>query len=624
MELVPGSSCSDPVSRDNSIQDVTNGTEDDDASTRHGTRPPLPSHNVDEGANTAGTGESGPRDDPVCETIAVRPPPAPSISVVRPPVRPPLVPRKSCLKTSPISSPHFYSPSPSTPSSPSFSCSTPTFTTFSDTSPRGSGSSTPKKCVSWCSQDHKGTGYLEEEFTADSWDRTATEPTRTPLSYKDILELKAIQRSLPCAQQLPDPFTGKPVNQYLSTVPIALLPLLPDSAPHTPLSTPNLSPNSSTVGTPHGSGNSSPTIPSPEFSQRSTPRSSPEQSTLSSARNSPHVSPLPSPNRSPNRSPERNASVHAHTPKISSPLVPSYPPTPGPPTFPPRNTPSNTLSPATPRARPKPTFTFLPLLETPVTSPPASAPVSPPSSTVDLNTQALDAALGSLYNKDKDKDSFSQNEEDSPPPTPALTVTSLNGDSCSEVDTELSDIGEDIPFGVSFKKDARGHGSWRNRDRSRTIKPKKKKNVIYINGEEVDLDGDDDGGEPSVENSRSPTPSPVDKSSSCSNVIYINGEPCTLDDPVDIPPKREPPGPSSLSSPSPSPRPRAPSPERQGRHSSPISPFHRAHPNLPRARTPSPDSDADRKPRSFAPISPFHRAHPNIKLGSASTSPCRE
>ncbi|KAF9258273.1 hypothetical protein L218DRAFT_841854, partial [Marasmius fiardii PR-910] len=79
-----------------------------------------------------------------------------------------------------------------------------------------SGSSTPKKTVSWCSHEQKGLGYLEEVFPADDWDRTATEPARTPLSYKDILELKAIQRTLPHAQQLPDPFTGKPGNQYLS------------------------------------------------------------------------------------------------------------------------------------------------------------------------------------------------------------------------------------------------------------------------------------------------------------------------------------------------------------------------------------------------------------------------
>ncbi|KAK2465488.1 hypothetical protein APHAL10511_002380 [Amanita phalloides] len=68
----------------------------------------------------------------------------------------------------------------------------------------------------------------EQIFFADEWDRTPTEPTRK-LSYQDLMELKEIQRSLPLANQPPDPILGRPGRHYLSAVPIALLPLLPQT-----------------------------------------------------------------------------------------------------------------------------------------------------------------------------------------------------------------------------------------------------------------------------------------------------------------------------------------------------------------------------------------------------------
>ncbi|KAL0564390.1 hypothetical protein V5O48_017659 [Marasmius crinis-equi] len=619
MELGRELTYSDSVSKDYTIEDPTHGRANDIGAGNHGTRPPVP---VADDSTRFQEPESD--KDAVCGCTGTRPRAAPSISGNEPPLYLSLPPpenrrkRKGCLKAaSPLSSPSLQGSSPE--SSPFLSYANYCHTLGKPGSTpegfrHGSGSSTPKKCVSWCSENDRGLGYLEEVYPADEWDRTPTEPARTPLSYKDILELKAIQRSLPCAQQLPDPFTGKPVKQFLSTVPIALLPLLPDSAPSTPLSTPNLSPNSSAVGTPHGSGENTPSPPSSGNSRHGSPRSSPEQSTCSSPLPSPRISPYSSPNRSPNRSPERNTPVHAHAPKVSSPLVPSYPPSPA--IYPPI---ANTHTPPTPRPRAKPTFTFLPLLDTPITSPTSSGAISP-ARAVDLTPQALDAALGNLCGKDP---SFTLNEEDSPPPTPALTVTSLNGDSCSEVDTELSDIGEDIPFGVMFRKDADGsyQGRWRNKERTKTNKPKK--NVIYINGEAIDLDEDDnDGAE--EEKAKSPAPSPVETPPPSSNVIYINGEPCCLDDPAETAPSKpkslSPPRISS-SPPSASVRPRTPSPEPERKHRSPVSPFHNAHPNLPRARTPSPDSD--RKPRSQAPISPFHRAHPNLKLRSLSPSSSR-
>ncbi|KAE9398498.1 hypothetical protein BT96DRAFT_788300, partial [Gymnopus androsaceus JB14] len=76
------------------------------------------------------------------------------------------------------------------------------------------GSLTPqsraRKHVCFCPEEDG----LEEVFYADIWDRTPAEPARQ-LSYQDILELKAIQKTLPRAQQLPDLITGKPAHHYL-------------------------------------------------------------------------------------------------------------------------------------------------------------------------------------------------------------------------------------------------------------------------------------------------------------------------------------------------------------------------------------------------------------------------
>ncbi|KNZ72536.1 hypothetical protein J132_02692 [Termitomyces sp. J132] len=73
----------------------------------------------------------------------------------------------------------------------------------------------------------------EEVYFADEWDRTPTEPAGK-LSYEELLELKEIQRSLPRAQQLPDPVSGKLPSYLLDQVPIGLLPLLPTAEPTPP------------------------------------------------------------------------------------------------------------------------------------------------------------------------------------------------------------------------------------------------------------------------------------------------------------------------------------------------------------------------------------------------------
>ncbi|KAJ3750790.1 hypothetical protein DFH05DRAFT_1376329, partial [Lentinula detonsa] len=108
--------------------------------------------------------------------------------------------------------------------------------------PTSNGSLTPRtrarKNVSFCAEEDG----LEEVFIADVWDRTPTEPAGH-LSYQDLLELKAIQRTLPRAQQLPDLFTGKPAQHFLQHVPISLLPLTDQSSPSmSPFSTPHPTP----------------------------------------------------------------------------------------------------------------------------------------------------------------------------------------------------------------------------------------------------------------------------------------------------------------------------------------------------------------------------------------------
>ncbi|KAF9005302.1 hypothetical protein BDZ89DRAFT_598843 [Hymenopellis radicata] len=113
--------------------------------------------------------------------------------------------RRGCLK----------SPGHSKPPSPD-PASTPPLLGSSD------GTSRPcmpiRKSVSFCSED------AYDIWDADEWDRTPSEPARN-LSYQDMLELKAIQRTLPRANQLPDMYTGRPGSHYLGKVPIGLLPL---------------------------------------------------------------------------------------------------------------------------------------------------------------------------------------------------------------------------------------------------------------------------------------------------------------------------------------------------------------------------------------------------------------
>ncbi|KAK7033934.1 hypothetical protein VNI00_012559 [Paramarasmius palmivorus] len=421
-------------------------------------------------------------------------------------LRPKLPKRKSCLKTP--------SPLPSPP-----------ITRDSDHGCHlvgtGSGCCSPKKKVAWHNCENDPERCFEEVFVADDWDRTPMEPAQ-PLSYKDILELKAIQRTLPRAQQLPDPYTGKKPSHFLSAVPIALLPLLPDNGcPSSGASTPNPTPECS----PGQSVDTSPT-----------PSSNP--SPVESKNTSPHRSPCASPPRSPLLRPSNLSQPHCHLPKISSPLSPTPPsavstPSPTPSTV--LSSPQSPLSPnATPTTatqpwlahltppstrtpnKPKPRFSFVPLLETPPSSASPSSPYEGPDFSETPQPQSLTNAINAAFASRSDFTTVGNDDEEefTDPPTPALTNASLT--SGCESDLLTSDMSEHETeeesgngLGLSFSDEDRKPGPSGLGSPFRPImfkaahkrpppppKPKKQKNVMYINGEEIELDGSDSEEEP--------------------------------------------------------------------------------------------------------------------------------
>lgn len=176
-----------------------------------------------------------------------------------------------------------------------------------------------------------------------------------------MLELKAIQRSLPTAPQLPDPLARRQQAQYLKGVPIGLLPLYDDSQAVNSVA-------SSAAAVPLSPPPELPPVPSrsPSFTSQTLSTSIPSQSISVNGTTVPSISPL-----------------------LSAPTTPTSP-------YP---------------VRRKPNFAFLPLLDTPATAqpqpqpqltfePPAPPP-APPSSEVDtddsdheshLSTPALSSA----------------------------------------------------------------------------------------------------------------------------------------------------------------------------------------------------------------------------------------
>ncbi|KAG5653311.1 hypothetical protein H0H81_001182 [Sphagnurus paluster] len=324
-----------------------------------------------------------------------------------------------------------------------------------------------------------GAEVSEEVHFADVWDRTPTEPARK-LSYQDLLELKEIQRSLPRANQLADPLSGRPASHYLGNVPIRLVPLLPESSP---------------------------------------------SSQESSSASSPAVSPPATP-------------TGLSTPAWSFPACrPKYNPPPSASWVPPHLA---HLAPKQPIPQaPKPKFAFLPLLDTPPPSEASSPYTSLPSS------------RSPSPNRDSDLPSDSDTSHD--PPTPSLTNASLDSSPplsrSSSVSPEPSflqlpphgaeeydDMGysfrEHSRFTLdSMRKIARARSSspprqstttaWQafpDKKRNSSVSPQRtapaapprapapKRNVMIINGIEIDLDDDEDDASPTPAPSSPPRP----------------------------------------------------------------------------------------------------------------------
>lgn len=159
---------------------------------------------------------------------------------------------------------------------------------------------------------------------------------------RDILELKAIQRSLPTAPQLPDPLARRPHTQILQGVRIGLLPMYDthEGQNGTAVPVPPVYPSNYSNGYNYTSSSN---LPTPEL--------------------------LPVPSRSPSIPPCTPSALAAAPSAAASP--------------PPKNLYT---------VRPKPTFTFLPLLDAPPPPPPAADPETDTDSEHDLSTPALSNA----------------------------------------------------------------------------------------------------------------------------------------------------------------------------------------------------------------------------------------
>ncbi|KAF5383802.1 hypothetical protein D9615_003815 [Tricholomella constricta] len=334
----------------------------------------------------------------------------------------------------------------------------------------GAESSPVRKTVAF------GEEGTEEVYFADVWDRTPTEPARK-LTYQDLLELKEIQRSLPRANQLADPVSGRPASHFLQDVPIGLLPLLSE--------------------TDSSSSRSSSTTTSPAISPPTTPSGTSNPTWIFSP-------PLASPPKP--------------QPVASAPWVPPH------------------LAHLAPKRqappRPKPTFSFLPLLDTPPSSGASSPYTSLPSSrspSPDRDIQSdtdpsLDPPTPSLTNASLDSSPLSRASSASPEPS-FLQLPPLRGKGVDNYDdmgyshytypdpsTILSPRMEALKFGrmrSSSPPPPPPSTAWhafpdRSKKRHTSVSPqrsdtssdynppRRRRNVMIVNGIEIDLDDDDD------------------------------------------------------------------------------------------------------------------------------------
>ncbi|KDQ27045.1 hypothetical protein PLEOSDRAFT_168703 [Pleurotus ostreatus PC15] len=271
--------------------------------------------------------------------------------------------------------------------------------------------------------------------------------------YRDMLELKEIQRSLPLADQPADPFTHKPGSQYLSHVPIKLLPLLPES---------------SSCTTP--SSGASSTTPSPVAEAPSTQLPTEQHFVVRPGRLFPHGissrSASPSPANSRSSSPNRSTKppfakpppcILPLTDHTTAPKTASSPSSPLGRVLPPQMSHLSHLMPKKKVApTPKRSFAFLPLLETPpstASNTPVATPIhselnsavtsranstlsSPMPSLPNSPTIALKALEESTPKHDGATHSHFSDSDDGllsdgvsrayDPPTPSLTIASLD------------------------------------------------------------------------------------------------------------------------------------------------------------------------------------------------------
>ncbi len=275
------------------------------------------------------------------------------------------------------------------------------------------------------------------------------------------MELKEIQRSLPLANQPPDPILGRPGRQYLSTVPIGLLPLLPpaDAAGATqapPRTTPHVSPTNYNLG-----------LTSLLFQRRITSTS-----------------------RSP---PSNHHQLPPSNEKISNPMA----------------------------QRPRPNFAFLPLLDTPTSSDTTPLPsnTSSRSASPELPSdtdQSLDPPTPSLTNASLDSSPMSRASSGSPEPTflqlpPRHLSCGVEGyynHRFGPRDSYFPDMDDDHSEHVvshrpsiessNFQPEKLTHSC----DDARPVKPAeppkpaRKRNVIVVNDVEIELDDDEDDEEP--------------------------------------------------------------------------------------------------------------------------------
>jgi len=316
-------------------------------------------------------------------------------------------------------------------------------------------------------------------------------------THRDLLELKEIQRSLPRANQLDDPVSGKRASHFLSSVPIGLLPLLPesptssqtssrDTSPVTsPPLTPALFPNLHWLAPPPQQPRPAPSIPRPwhppylahlpnkPHVQREKPKFAflPLLDTPPSSESS---SPYTSSPSSPGSSPERPIDTDVDTDSFLDPPTPPL---------------TNASLDSSPRSQP------------------SSVEPSPETNFLHLTPLGIDkhgicvVSLGPSDDPDPDFDPHHPNTDphipDALPDDVLPSIRSLRG-----ANNHIAPI---RPSSLFFPPPRSGTTAWnafplsRSRDASSSPSrstpkppPTRRRNIMVLNGVEIDIGDDDD------------------------------------------------------------------------------------------------------------------------------------